>query len=104
VDGCSRLKAIWRIVLPVSLPGLVAAGIFCFLVSWNEFIFALILTGTPNSQTIPVIISGFLVQLRFFDYGPMFAASVLAVLPPVAIALLFQRWLVSGMLSGSLKG
>lgn len=104
VDGCSRIKAIWKIVLPVSLPGLVAAGIFCFLVSWNEFIFALILTGTPNSQTIPVIISGFLVQLRFFDYGPMFAASVLAVLPPVVIALLFQRWLVSGMLSGSLKG
>ena len=104
VDGCSRLKAIWKIVLPVSLPGLVAAGIFCFLVSWNEFVFALILTGTPASQTIPVIIAGFLVQLRFFDYGPMFAASVLAVIPPVVIALLFQRWLVSGMLSGSLKG
>jgi multiple sugar transport system permease protein len=104
VDGCSRLKAIWKIVLPVSLPGLVAAGIFCFLISWNEFIFALILTGTPNAQTIPVIIAGFLVQLRFYDYGPMFAASVLAVIPPVVIALLFQRWLVSGMLSGSIKG
>ncbi|HEX2527919.1 MAG TPA: ABC transporter permease subunit [Geminicoccus sp.] len=104
VDGCSRMKAIWKIVLPVSLPGLVAAGIFCFLVSWNEFIFALILTGTPNAQTIPVIIAGFLVQLRFYDYGPMFAASVLAVIPPVVIALLFQRWLVSGMLSGSIKG
>ncbi|WP_222182844.1 ABC transporter permease [Geminicoccus harenae] len=104
VDGCSRLKAIWKIVLPVSIPGLVAAGIFCFLISWNEFIFALILTGTPNAQTIPVIIAGFLVQLRFYDYGPMFAASVLAVIPPVVIALLFQRWLVSGMLSGSIKG
>jgi ABC-type glycerol-3-phosphate transport system permease component len=104
VDGCSRLKAIWKIVLPVSLPGLVATAIFCFMVSWNEFIFALILTGTPNAQTIPVIIAGFLVQLRFYDYGPMFAASVLAVIPPVVLALLFQRWLVSGMLSGSIKG
>ncbi len=104
VDGCTRLQAIVKIILPVAKPGLVAAGIFCFLVSWNEFIFALILTSTPQSQTIPVIISGFLVQLRFYDYGPMFAASVLAVLPPVLLALVFQRHLVSGMLSGSLKG
>jgi multiple sugar transport system permease protein len=104
VDGCTRLQAIRKIILPVARPGLVAAGIFCFLVSWNEFIFALILTSTPQSQTIPVIIAGFLVQLRFYDYGPMFAASVLAILPPVLLALVFQRYLVSGMLSGSLKG
>jgi ABC-type glycerol-3-phosphate transport system permease component len=92
------------LVLPVAVPGLAAAAIFCFLVSWNEFIFALILTGTPKSQTIPVTIAGFLAQLRFYDYGPMFAASVLAVLPPVLITLVFQRYLVGGMLSGSLKG
>jgi multiple sugar transport system permease protein len=104
VDGCTRLKAIFKIVLPVAVPGLAAAAIFCFLVSWNEFIFALILTGTPKAQTIPVTIAGFMAQLRFYDYGPMFAASVLAVLPPVLIALLFQRYLVGGMLSGSLKG
>ena len=104
VDGCTRLQMIRKIVLPVARPGLVAAGIFCFLVSWNEFIFALILTSTQASKTIPVIIAGFLVQLRFYDYGPMFAASVMAVLPPVVIALAFQRYLVRGMLSGSLKG
>ena len=104
VDGCTRFQAIRKIVLPVARPGLVAAGIFCFLVSWNEFIFALILTGTPKSQTIPIIIAGFLVQLRFYDYGPMFAASVLAVIPPVVITLAFQRYLVRGMLSGSIKG
>ncbi len=104
VDGCTRLQMIRKIVLPVARPGLVAAGIFCFLVSWNEFIFALILTGTQQSKTIPVIIAGFLVQLRFYDYGPMFAASVMAVLPPVVLTLAFQRYLVRGMLSGSLKG
>jgi multiple sugar transport system permease protein len=104
VDGCTRLQMIRKIVLPVARPGLVAAGIFCFLVSWNEFIFALILTSTQASKTIPVIIAGFLVQLRFYDYGPMFAASVMAVLPPVVITLAFQRYLVRGMLSGSLKG
>ena len=104
VDGCTRMQAIRKVIMPVARPGIVAAGIFCFLVSWNEFIFALILTGTPNAQTIPVIIAGFLVQLRFYDYGPMFAASVLAVIPPVVIAFAFQRYLVRGMLSGSLKG
>ncbi len=104
VDGCTRLQAIRKIIMPVARPGIVAAGIFCFLVSWNEFIFALILTGSPKAQTIPVIIAGFLVQLRFYDYGPMFAASVLAVIPPVVITLAFQRYLVRGMLSGSLKG
>ncbi|MCP4382225.1 MAG: ABC transporter permease subunit [Hyphomicrobiales bacterium] len=104
VDGCTRWKAIWKVVFPVARPGIVATGIFCFLISWNEFIFALILTGSPKSQTIPVIIAGFLSQLRFYDFGPMFAASVLAVLPPVTVALLFQRYLVRGMLSGSLKG
>ncbi len=104
VDGCTRWKALWKVVFPVARPGIVATGIFCFLVSWNEFIFALILTGSPNAQTIPVVIAGFLAQLRFYDFGPMFAASALAVIPPVLVALLFQRYLVSGMLSGSLKG
>jgi multiple sugar transport system permease protein len=104
VDGCTRFQVIRKIVLPVARPGLVAAGIFCFLVSWNEFIFALILTSTPHAKTIPVIIAGFLVQLRFYDYGPMFAASVMAVLPPIVITLGFQRYLVRGMLAGSLKG
>ncbi|MFO1068098.1 MAG: ABC transporter permease subunit [Geminicoccaceae bacterium] len=104
VDGCTPFQAIWKIILPVARPGIVAAGIFCFLVSWNEFVFALILSSTVKAQTIPVIIAGFLVQLRFYDYGPMFAASVLAVVPPVVIALAFQRYLVRGMLSGSIKG
>jgi ABC-type glycerol-3-phosphate transport system permease component len=104
VDGCTWFQAIYKIILPVARPGIVAAGIFCFLVSWNEFIFALILTATPKAQTIPVILAGFMAQVRFYDFGPLFAASILAVLPPVLVAFLFQRYLVQGMLSGSLKG
>jgi multiple sugar transport system permease protein len=104
VDGCTRLQAIRQIVLPIARPGIVATAIFCFLVSWNEFVIALILTSTPSAQTIPVTIAGFLAQLQFYDYGPMFAASVLAVIPPVAVALFFQRALITGMLSGSVKG
>ena len=104
VDGCTRLGAIRRVVLPIARPGIVATAIFCFLVSWNEFVIALILTSTTASQTIPVTIAGFLAQMQFYDYGPLFAASVLAVIPPVAVALFFQRALVTGMLSGAIKG
>jgi multiple sugar transport system permease protein len=104
VDGCSRLRAFLQIIVPVALPGIAAAAIFCFLVSWNEFLFALILTSTGKSQTIPIVISGFTQQARSTQYGSIFASGVVAVLPPVLIALLFQKYLVQGMLSGSTKG
>ena len=104
IDGCSRMKMMWKILLPVVRPGVIAAGIFCFLASWNEFLFALILTSTPKAQTIPVVISGFLSQAQFYEYGPMFAASVLSIAPPVVVAFLFQRFLVQGALSGAVKG
>jgi multiple sugar transport system permease protein len=104
IDGCSRLKMMWAVLIPVVRPGIVAAAIFCFLASWNEFLFALILTSTPKAQTIPVVISGFLSQAQFYEYGPMFAASVLSILPPVLVAFFFQRYLVQGALSGAVKG
>ena len=104
VDGCSRLTMLRKVLLPVARPGIIAAAIFAFLVSWNEFLFALVLTSTPNAQTIPVVISGFLSQAQFYEYGPMFAASVLSILPPVIVAFLFQRYLVQGALSGAVKG
>ena len=104
IDGCSRFKMLWKILLPVARPGIVATAIFCFLASWNEFLFALILTSTPKAQTIPVILSGFLSQAQFYTYGPMFAATVLSIAPPVAVAFLFQRFLVQGALSGAVKG
>ncbi len=104
IDGCSRLKMLWKILLPVARPGIVATAIFCFLASWNEFLFALILTSTPRAQTIPVILAGFLSQAQFYTYGPMFAATVISIAPPVAVAFLFQRYLVQGALSGAVKG
>jgi multiple sugar transport system permease protein len=104
VDGCTQASMLWKVLLPVVRPGIVAAAIFCFLVSWNEFLFALILTSSLKSQTIPVVISGFLNQAQFYEYGPLFAASVLSILPPVAVAFFFQRYLVQGALSGAVKG
>ncbi|MEZ5905908.1 MAG: ABC transporter permease subunit [Geminicoccaceae bacterium] len=82
VDGCTRLEAIIKIILPVAKPG-PGGGRHLLLPGELERVHLRAdLTSTPQSQTIPVIISGFLVQLRFYDYGPMFAASVLAILPP----------------------
>ncbi|MFB2553172.1 ABC transporter permease [Ensifer soli] len=104
IDGCSRWTMFRKVLVPVVRPGIIAALIFCFLVSWNEFLFAMILTSTPRTQTIPVIIAGFLNQARFYEYGPLFAASVLAIIPPVAVAFFFQRYLVQGALSGAVKG
>lgn len=107
VDGCTRLQAFARIVVPVSVPGLIATGIFCFLICWNEFLFALNLTGSPKAQTIPLIIAGLAMQTATAmteNYGALFAAGVVAVLPPVLIALFLQKWLIQGMLSGSARG
>ncbi|CAM5762786.1 hypothetical protein LMIY3S_00595 [Labrys miyagiensis] len=104
IDGCTRMRMMWQILLPVVRPGVIAAGIFCFLAAWNEFLFALILTSTPRAQTIPVVLSGFLSQARFYEYGPMFAASVLSITPPVIVAFVFQRYLIQGALSGAVKG
>lgn len=105
VDGCTWFQAFTKVFLPVSLPGLIAAAIFCFIVAWNEFLFALILTSTTNAQTITVIIAGLAPSMLIQQgYGPLFAAGVLAVLPPVLIAFFFQKYLIQGMLSGSSKG
>jgi multiple sugar transport system permease protein len=74
-------------------------------VCWNEFLFALNLTGTTNAQTIPVVLAGLALQMQQYigSYGSLFAAGVVAVLPPVLIAFGLQRYLVQGMLSGSAK-
>lgn len=104
VDGCTRLQAFRRVVVPVSLPGMVAAGIFCFLVAWNEFVYAILLTSTLDSQTLPTRIAQFVSDQRIYNPGLLFAAGALAVIPPILITLVFQRFLLRGMLSGAIKG
>lgn len=104
VDGCTRLQAFRRIVVPVAIPGMVAAGIFCFLVAWNEFVYAVLLTSSLDSQTLPTRISQFVADQRIYNPGLLFAAGALAILPPVLITLGFQRFLLRGMLSGAVKG
>jgi multiple sugar transport system permease protein len=103
IDGCTRLGALFRVVLPLSAPGLVATSLFCFLASWEEFLLALVFTSSPASKTIPVAISEF-VGRHAIDFGMMATGGVVAAIPPILIALLFQRYLVSGLTSGAVKG
>jgi multiple sugar transport system permease protein len=100
VDGCSWFQLMWKILLPLSAPGLAAVAMFSFLGSWSEFLFALLLTSTMNSKTIPIVVSEFVTDQNI-DYGFLAASGVLAVIPPVLLALFFQRWIVQGLVAGS---
>jgi multiple sugar transport system permease protein len=100
IDGCNRLEILWKIILPISAPGLVSTGLFVFLTAWDEFFFALILTSTVAAKTVPVAIAEF--SGRYVvDVGGMMTGGVLAAIPPVLLALLFQRYIVSGLTAGA---
>lgn len=103
VDGCSRLGALIRIVLPLARPGVFATALFAFLLAWDEFLYSLIFTSTTNSKTIPVAIAEFTGKYGT-DFGLVAAGGVLASLPPVLLAIAFQRYIVGGLSSGSVKG
>lgn len=100
-DGAGRLSVVFRIVLPLALPGLAATMIFVSLLAWNEFLIPVILAG-PRSKTLPVYISSF-VSNRTLDWGPMAAASCLAIIPITLVTVAVQRQLVSGLTTGSVK-
>ncbi|MBP1703816.1 MAG: binding-protein-dependent transport system inner rane component [Chloroflexi bacterium] len=102
IDGCSRVGALLRVVLPISGPGLVAISAFAFLYTWNEFFMALIFTAS-RTKTIPVIVTEFSTQAGI-DYGLMTTAGVIGSLPPLILAFLLQRYIVAGLTSGAVKG
>jgi multiple sugar transport system permease protein len=103
IDGCSRLKILFQIILPISAPGLVSTALFVFLTAWDEFFFALIFTSTVAAKTVPVAIAEFTGRY-VVDIGGMMTGGVLAAIPPVLLALLFQRYIVSGLTAGAVKG
>ncbi len=103
VDGCTRIGALLRIVLPLSAPGIAATSIFAFIIAWNEFFFALIFASTRTSKTLSVLVEEFSSKFGA-DFVSMSTAGVLASLPPVLLALIFQRFIVQGLTAGSIKG
>jgi len=103
IDGCSRLRTLFQIIMPVAAPGLVSTSLFVFLTAWDEFFFALIFTSTVAAKTVPVAIAEFTGRY-VVDVSGMMTGGVLAAIPPVILSLIFQRYIVSGLTAGAVKG
>jgi multiple sugar transport system permease protein len=101
IDGCSEFGAFWRIVMPLSLPGLAATGIFTIIFSWNELLFAITLTYR-KAQTLPIAIAG-LTHGSAALWWDISAMSVIALVPVLILILLFQRHIVAGLTLGAIK-
>lgn len=103
VDGCSRLKAVFLIIFPILLPGIVATTVFTFIGAWNEFLFGLMLINKPHFFTLPI-------GLRYMQgefnmaYGALAAGSVISLLPVVVLFAFVQKYMVQGMAAGAVKG
>ncbi|MDZ5447505.1 carbohydrate ABC transporter permease [Micromonospora sp. 4G57] len=102
VDGCGRFAALLRVILPVVSGGVAVTAIFAFLASWNEFLFALLITSV-RAQTTPIAIANFQSQFGL-DWGPMTALATLYSVPAVVLTLLLQRRIVAGLSLGAVKG
>ena len=103
VDGCSRMSALVRIILPMSLPALAVVAFFSFTQAWNEFLYANVFVNSVDVRTITTGLTLFIVEDVFF-WGPMMGAACLATIPPVLLYLIFQRWVVKGLTLGAVKG
>lgn len=102
LDGGSSFVILWRILVPISLPGIVSVGVYTFMLAWNEFLFALTLTRTNEMRTVPVGIQ-LLMGQHSFEWNQMMAMSVLGSLPVLILFLVFQRYFITGMAAGSVK-
>ncbi len=103
IDGCDRFQAFYRVALPLVLPGLAAVAIYSFLFAWGELMFALSYLPSLDNQTVPIILSLFVGQYQT-RWGPLFAGSVAATIPAVAIFVFLQSYFVRGLTSGAVKG
>ena len=103
MEGASTLYTLRRVVLPIALPAIAATAMLSFLVAWDEFFYALIFTSDMSAKTLPVTIADFAAG-RVTDYGIIATVGVLATLPPALLAIFFQRFIVSGLVAGSVKG
>lgn len=103
IDGCSRLLALIRIILPVMLPGIVATFVFAFIGAWNDLFFSIMFINTEEIKTLPVGINSFIGKYEI-DWGAMSAAAVLALVPVFVMFGMIQKYLVQGLTSGSVKG
>ena len=105
MDGCGEYRTFWHVMLPLAKPGLITAAIFNFLGIWNEYIFALVFVNTPEMKTLPLGLASVSIQAQYrTDFGLMFAALVIVVVPTLLVYVLLQRQLTEGITTGALKG
>ena len=102
VDGAGPMMALWRILVPLSIPGLVSVGIYTFMIAWNEYLFALTLTRTEDMRTVPIGIQ-LLMGQHAYRWNEMMAMSILGSLPVLVLFLVFQRYFVGGLTTGAVK-
>ena len=103
VDGANRMQALTKIILPLSVPGLIAVSVFTFTGAWNELLLALIFITSPDKRTVPVAIQ-YLITGDVFRWGLIMAASVIAAVPVMVLYYLAQRFVVQGLSAGAVKG
>lgn len=103
IDGCNRMQSIIRVVFPILIPGIVAAGSFAFVSAWKEYLFTLMFINSPAKQTISVGLSSMLSEFSV-KYGLLAAGCTIAMIPPVLIFAYIQKYLVGGLASGAVKG
>jgi len=103
IDGYSRLQALRRVVLPLSRPGLIAAGLFTLTFAWNDFVVAVVMNSSDDARTLPVAIYNY---LGFFgrEWGPLTAAAMVSIVPVILVFIIFQKYFLSGMTGGGVKG
>ena len=104
IDGCSRMGAFFKIIVPISMPGILSTLIFSMILAWEELLFALVLTNRYAS-TIPVAIAGIAGDtVNGANWGALTAVGTITVVPVVIFALLVQKWLIQGLADGATKG
>jgi len=103
VDGATRIQALWRIILPIAIPGLVCAALFAFTLSWNEFIYALTFTSSSDQITASVGVTSELIRGDIYYWGQLMAGAVLGSVPIVILYVFFLDYYVSGLTAGAVK-
>lgn len=103
IDGCSRVGALWRVVVPVMTPGIVAAFIFNFVASWNELFLSVTLMTSDSMRTVPTALNSFITTYAI-DWGSMSAAAVLAIIPTMILFAFASKYIVQGLTAGAVKG
>jgi len=103
IDGATRLGAYWRVTLPLAGPGIAATVIYCFILAWNEYLFATTFISTPRLRTLPIGLQAFIGQYQT-DWNLLMAGAVVTTIPVVILFVFLQRYLVAGLTAGAVKG